>query len=295
MKMNRKVKKWIEQRPNVFRFYIIALKCWQTMVGVTNVIRYGSRVARSFIIDYDKKVIFLLNNKCACTSILNAMGVGWGTKHISRREKPTTGVFIKHDLSEWEQGFFIFTIVRNPYDRQVSLFENQYNGNAYRYRDKERAWQYGAWRDKWFDYFIWEVLKSNRFNIDEHVKPLYDQIYKNGKCLANSVIKMENLSESWKPISKKYGYDELKKLNSSGRDISTKGAFYKSKVKSGWKDYYTDYTADMVYKYYENDFKTFGYGDCYRDLKVYIKENKSIESVKEGPYRQLLDGVDLLL
>lgn len=162
-------------------------------------------------------------------------------------------------LEENPQGYFSFAVVRNPFDRLVSVhkffkntnyFDKYFWGMLIRQKEKEN-----------FDAFVKRVVKIPYFLSDGHFKPqnfvLYD---KNGKCYANFIAKFENLNEDWKFIQQKTNLPNLSHINKT--------------KKTDWRDFYSLETARLVYAYYKEDIKMFGYEQAYEDLITYIKNKQ---------------------
>ena len=255
--MNKeKIRNTLAKHPRLFKPYIM-LSVYKEKISR---FKYGTKSPRYFYVDYDRKVIYLLTAKCGCSSIRNSMGYDNETT-IPDKKSFDTGRYVKHRLTAAEKDFYIFSFVRNPFDRLVSLYENQYRGNPGRYIDSSRANVYINIYDKGFAYFIWEVLSSTKWNMDIHYKTLYDELYTDGShrtLIPDYVGRFENLEEDYKVLADRFGFQPLPHLNPSER--------------KDWRDYYTLKMADRVYQKFEKDFHTFGYDECYEDLKKYIKK-----------------------
>lgn len=257
-----KIRKKLEHHPRLFKPYIFLANRKQNILHLKDTVTYGSRSPKHFYIDYDKKVIYIRTAKCGCSSIRNSMGYDGKEETIRDTISYDTGKYIKHRLTPTESDFYIFSFVRNPFDRLVSLYENQYNGNPLRYLDTNRASIYIMY-NKGFEYFIWEVLSSTKWNMDTHYKTLYDELYTDGlhrTLIPDYVGRFENFEEDFKVLSDRFGFKPLPKLNPSQR--------------GDWRDYYTLKTAERVYQKFEKDFHTFGYDDCYDELQKYIKKKR---------------------
>ena len=245
---------FFEKNPHTFKIKVILLKIHNRLQQIRNLVRYGTVSPRSYVIDYDRKLIYQHIPKCGCTSIKRSMGFGGG--NVSKdKTYHDHGIWVKHKLSKHEKGFFIFTFVRNPFDRFVSLYENQYNNNPYRYRDPDRAYYY-MWKKKGFEYFIWEICHSSRFNVDEHYKSYYDDLHLenagSNKMMPDFIGHMENFESEFKPLVEKFHLKPLERLNPSKR--------------KDYKSYYTKETARLIYNKFRKDFELLGYDDAYKEL-----------------------------
>ena len=85
-------------------------------------VRYGNFQSREFVVDREKKIVYLVNSKVACSSI-KASICGGGADDDSIHTIVGKGGWIRRDvLPKNEQGFFKFTFVRDPFARLVSCF-----------------------------------------------------------------------------------------------------------------------------------------------------------------------------
>jgi len=118
------------------------------------------------------------------------------------------------------------------------------------------------WKDKGFEYFIWEICHNSRLNVDEHYKPYYDDFHIEGerpdKLIPDFIGHMENFESDFNVIVERFGLKPLERLNPSKR--------------KDYKLYYTEETATMVYKKFRKDFELLGYRDCYKELIESIRK-----------------------
>lgn len=233
--------------------------------GIKNTCIYGTYQPRHFIIDEKKKVVYLEMPKVANTSIkasiLECQNKGYGVVkiHVLANENMVC------KLNAKQRKNFVFTFVRNPFERIVSCYEGKYH--------KDRR-ELGTEREHlWFDFYLFGYIKEDRgfenfvrriYRIpdrlkDFHFLPQYNILYdKAGKCMVDYVEKVENINEKYPYLQERYGLGELPHLNQSD--------------KKQWMDYYTEDTARMVYQMYKRDIKAFGYRKEYKRLLKYIKE-----------------------
>jgi hypothetical protein len=139
-------------------------------------------------------------------------------------------------------GLFKFTIVRNPWDLQVS---------SYHHIRRERPHLIEHIQD--FDHFIrWKLdpERAYQYHVDTSIQSQLDYLIDlQGKILADFVGHYENLTEDFKEIS---------------RQIQVEGISLPHKRKAADRDkdyrsYYSDDLAEMVARHFKRDIEAFGY------------------------------------
>lgn len=187
-----------------------------------------------------KKIVFIHINKCGGTSV---------KKTISKLENiyiPNNDELINYSLTEeWNQ-VIKFTIVRNPYDRILSLYgmlkrdNKEYNLDEIINIVTDDTINYKTDNNK---------LPSGKEYVKRHglklTHPHYC-IYKNGKILMDYVFKLENIEKDWVKIQ------NIIKTNENLQHIN------KSKIK---KDYsiFTKKQLLKINEYFKSDFEVFNY------------------------------------
>jgi len=140
----------------------------------------------------------------------------------------------------WIEGAFIFTFVRNPWDRMVSLYH-------YLIRMKYPL-------PDTFEGFIERVVASDylrpcKLNLLGYYQAnrLTDWLKPRGIWLPHFIGKVENLSADWEVLSTILG---IKHLPMSHRNKSEHGPY---------QDYYTTRTRLLVAKHFAEEIDIFGY------------------------------------
>jgi len=175
------------------------------------------------------------------------------------REAPDRAYFRKHETAadmraklgpEVFNGFFRFSVVRNPFDHAVSHYEY-----LKEFRNAKKAAEFAAM--SFADYLDWRTTARGMFVPSFSVLP--DQAHwlidRAGALLVDRVIRFEALSESWPGLMADLGLPgvELRYVN-------------RTQAKSDKRplvSYYDPATADRVRSLYARDFDLFGYS---RDL-----------------------------
>lgn len=228
--------------------------------------RYGAIYPRTYIINHDKKLIYIRMCKVANSSLIASvceqdLGIVEDYHQLHARVLGTK------KLDEDEKTYFKFCFVRNPYDRLVSGYVNKYITEKKEmgvtrtslYMDHYLLGYIKSPKD--FTDFVKKICKIPTCLEDQHFQKQYNLLYdKRGKCRVNYIGKYENLKEDYEKIRKKFDLCPIPHLNQTS--------------KGNWMDYYTLETAELVHKKYKKDFKVFGYEHCYQELIQYLKEKE---------------------
>lgn len=151
-----------------------------------------------------------------------AIGHGGFYNHIPARE-------IRRLVGEdvWN-ACYKFSIERNPWDRQVSLYH----------------WHYRKHENKpSFDTFI-------RSPMHRKISPNFDTYAIDGKVAANYICRYENLEEDLNTVLRQL------RLEAKVALPQAKGSF---RSRRAWREFYTPKTRDIVARWYAREIETFGY------------------------------------
>ena len=168
------------------------------------------------------------------------------------------------ELSSEMKQYYKFTFVRNPYKRLVSCFEDK----CIQHPD-DPCWNYyflsRLLRVRDFGRFIRRIYLLPDCIAEPHFSGQYRLVYdKQDRCFVDFIGKVENIKDEYEPIRERFDFRALPHTN---RAASLTG--------KNWMDYYTPFTAWLVYRKYKKDFIAFGYEDEYRKLKAYLKNKKN--------------------
>jgi hypothetical protein len=227
------------------------------------------------IISHSNKFIFIKSEKTAGTSVEAVL-----SKHCSgndivvpindfRHNRTEQGDFIHQSMNADEEyrkigqhvdaktirrkvptevwnGYFKFSIVRNPWDRTVSDFYWKWRHNP-AIKPRKRFYHYLGIPFNEIDTLkklFTEFIKSDDFDNNDRFYMLDDQL-----CV-DFVIRYENLSEDFSEACRRIGLppSELPKLKAGIRQ-----------KKHHYSEYFDDVSRDIVAEKHKNDILFFGY------------------------------------
>jgi hypothetical protein len=183
--------------------------------------------------------VFIHINKNAGTSIGKAIGLPI-KNHLTAKE-----VIARIGQDKWNSAYK-FTLVRNPWDKAVSLYEYR------RKKDRTKIASHGILFSDWVKMTYGEEKDFSYYNA-RAFQPQVDWLKDNeGNVAMDFVGKFESINADFKHITKAIGLDaELPHLNASKR--------------VGYQSYYDDETRDIIAHWFREDIELFGYE--FKDLK----------------------------
>ena len=129
-----------------------------------------------------------------------------------------------------------FAVVRNPWDRLVSLYHFKKQGKGRQYRITQRLGNFSNWL-RWMG----NMPDNNPYKLQVNMLKQRD-----GSLGVDQILRFESLEQQWDELSKTIGVTgKLPKINSSKHDQ--------------WQEYYSNDDADYVEKIWKEDIKTFEY------------------------------------
>jgi len=184
------------------------------------------------MIDKEHKCIFVHIPKTGGTSITNALNI----KHHNHKMAKE----LKQENDDWND-YFSFSVVRNPWDRMVSLYFYYKNNNEYsNYKIKNDI-------PSTFSDFIYEFNEKKRNWYTIFYQQQADWLYDDEQnLLVNQICRFENYKEDVEKI--------FKKLN-----IKKKLLHERRSVHEHYKTYYNEETINIVKNLFEKDIILFGY------------------------------------
>ncbi len=200
------------------------------------------------------RVLFIHIPKCAGVAIFFALEKLVDLVRLGPHSKAVDIFDLHKQYNNTE--YFVFTFVRNPWDRLVStFFYFMRAGRApidQRRRDTILKKYNGRFKEFVLDIENWINLKEDDSIYPDryipHFRPQYEYIYdKDGNCLVDFIGKVETLDKD---------FEKLCKI------LSLNNASLKRKNKTSHKKYFKYYdneTRDIVAHYYEKDIELFNY------------------------------------
>ena len=170
------------------------------------------------------------------------------TKEIKYELDHSTMAYLKNNCKYFDNTYFSFAIVRNPYARLVS----EYHYCKYKYArfikeiDNFKDFVLSL-KDKFSD--IVKNKEKNHLYVS-HYLPQYLFTHNYRKIqIVDEIYKLENIEEDWIKICEKLNID--KELIKSEKNAST--------FKYDYNEYYDDELRNIVYELYKDDFEIFNY------------------------------------
>lgn len=219
--------------------------------------------AREYILDKEQKVAYLVNSKVACSSIKVSM---------FRKDFPDNysvhhfrgNTFMTRDYFD-DPDYFKFTYVRSPFTRLVSCYESKYHKDKDHLNKGKYILDFDLYlgglikKDRGFRHFVFMTFIIPDILADKHFCRQYPLIYRKNECTLDYVGRIEE-SETYDAIAEKYGFSPLSHYN---------------QVEYGsWVDYYSVFTALLVFLNYRKDIRTFGYQDDFKKAVKTAFKNK---------------------
>lgn len=199
--------------------------------------------------------IFICNPKCASKSVCRSFGIPKGHAadpkfyHMSLND--IRKYYSLNNLSK----YFKFSIVRNPFDRLVSLYHDFYylregNKKTFLKIGRNEFWPNSIYYKSKGDFNIYCDLlyNSSKWRNEIHHRPQVKNITSyNSNLKLDFIARYEKLNEDWDIIKSKLDINiDLIKINSSKRGRN-------------YKNYYNENSKKLVNKIYEEDLDTFKY------------------------------------
>ncbi len=212
----------------------------------------------------DKKVVYVVNSKVACSSIKKNLMMASGVEIDSslyaniHSESARLGLSTKTlDINPDEYTFF--SVVRNPFERIVSLYINKFQDYNKISKIKFEYSDYfgGAIKqDDSFDEFVGKISKIPDVLCERHFKPQAYLLCEQSKKKVDKFFKLEDIDK----------FNEyLESLN-----VARLGHENKSKPYD-YRDYYNLKTFELVKEKYYKDIVEFNYVEEMEKLEQYLK------------------------
>ncbi len=269
--MIKQIKKLLARYPKLYRFFSrICAKERELRQGLGRLRKNGAYFARNYLIDDERKLIYVSNAKVASTSIKASMarlGKADNYRDVIEAVKKDDHYVRDIDIADYP-GYFTFTFVRDPFKRLVSCYNNKYHTDK-KLLGMAKHGLYSA--DLYFDHYLLGFLAKDRGFLsfagrvclipdclcDRHfANQDFVLTDKRGRRLAQFVAKMEDMPEAFEPIRLKYDLTPLDHYNKTDNN--------------GWMDAYDLATAKKVAERYKRDIQAFGYEASRDQLIEYL-------------------------
>lgn len=185
------------------------------------------------------KTIAMLIPKCANESVKYAFIDALGLNEHPRRAFPTASKEMAGGLRD--KGWFVFTIVRNPFDRLVSCWADKLQADKM-FKPFKR---YGLWHKMTFDAFIERIAQMQDHECNQHWRPMSYDLLGKGEVVPAFVGRFERLAEDWKVVQERCPVSDLRHANKSNH--------------KPYREHYTPRLRDLVARRYAKDLGVFGY------------------------------------
>ncbi|WNZ54764.1 sulfotransferase family protein [Microbulbifer sp. MKSA007] len=168
-------------------------------------------------------------------------------KNIHNREKYPFNYKSSKALSKKIDGLFVFTVVRNPWDRLVS----SYNDKVCRANIHPPLLKLGMYTGMPFEEYVDIISVTKDQDLDIHLRSQTSLIFHDGRLMPNLILRMENLNSHWKSCAKIIEGFVGKDLPEMLISNSKKHRYY--------GEYYTRATKNKVGDRFSSDVTLFGY------------------------------------
>lgn len=186
---------------------------------------------------YGSKVVFFLVAKAANTSIKIALAeyLGLSTNNIHRQHERISAC----DAVNLKD-FLKIAVVRNPWDRVVSVYYQKIIGNG-----ASSLHKLGFHPSMTFKEFVKKVCGAPGVT-EAHIRPQTMQMFCGDRFVPDFIIRMENLKRGWRYVQKIIpGIPDLEVCNRCEHPP--------------YRECYTEETRRLVEDFYANDIEILGY------------------------------------
>lgn len=214
-------------------------------------------------ISHKYKFVFIAVPRTGSTSVRNALNAVSDVESVLKYQITENNPFYHHisasEIREifkqrdwkWEE-YHKFCVVRNPYDRAVSLYHHRIDT-----KDREAPKKSGVYnfvRNLKYKYFYNKTfsdwLSKNNFEkgLSRSVKSFTHDT--DGNCLVDTFIKFENIDDEFKQLSKTLGFNE--KVDYVERKNQTI-------MRDEYRSYYEVNTKEIIENKYSYELNLFDY------------------------------------
>ena len=161
---------------------------------------------------------------------------------------------VRRAVFDSDPAWFVFAVVRNPFSRLVSVFENKVRLGEPRYRHLEAKYgdieRFGSLREAFAAYVAEVVCNPGAVERDAHLKPQTKLIMPR-LVPYTRILRLENLQAGLS--------DFRTHLAKNGQTANLGLAVHNQSFSHEWRSYFDAETAQRVAAVYSSDFKSFDY------------------------------------
>ena len=186
----------------------------------------------------------------------------YDNKYRTTCERALSGIV--QDVPEYKD-YFKFTIVRNPFDRVVSMYTYLGGWKFDYFVENNIDSPMMPYVQKFHDYYIRDDFEGfidyayNQGNIKKfhagYYEPYVDRIKIGQTISLDQFYKIEDMKTCLQDLSKHFGFPKDTGFNDWRQNSSSE-----YKKKKNYKDYYTAGTRDIVSSHFADDLDYFNYG-----------------------------------
>ena len=191
---------------------------------------------------------FVFDKMCLFIHIPKAAGMSVTTSLYGREIGHTRLSFYRNIPN----GIYVFSVVRNPFDRVVSAWRFLMQGGMLHHPNGMRFKRTVLDRYVDFNDFVCGWLARGNERAFLHFIPQNEFLVSRGGCLSriHKIIRFESLNSEFDDLRQKFvGIEPLKKVNVSGD--------------GDYREYYNKESLECVRRVYSEDFRRFGYEDSF--------------------------------
>lgn len=220
----------------------------------------GTLEKSSYLVIPEKKLAYLVNSKVACSSFKQALLASVSGRQVSDDYSIHTDPEVirrsQRYLGAAQKDFYVFTFVRNPFERLVSTYVNKFCD----YRKIAQAgfeYQFylgGIFKPAdSFDVFVDKVVSIPDRAAERHFVSQAFMIRRMANRQPDFIGRMESMADDYAGIAARFALPALPHFNKSSR--------------YDYRDYYKSRAVvEKVYRKYRDDVEDFGYRDVYEAL-----------------------------
>lgn len=254
----RAIKNSIKKYPWLFHSVMYAR---YTVTTAYNLVFFRRHTPAVYFVFTGKKLVYVVNAKVAQTAIINTCGVT-NPKEYSGVQDRTLGYKTTHLRTHDNE--YLFTFVRNPFERLYSCWKSKYITDQTTYKKQYSDFQYylfGWFKKKTsFEQFATRVCALPDWASDIHFVSQHYLLYESNSHTLDFVGRFEHIATEFKPIQQRFNLFPLPHLNKS------------QDSQEEWKDAYTPELVELVYERYKNDCDTW-----YPDAKAELLTHRPLQ------------------